>query len=107
MQRLYNPLHGLTPLGPEPWTSLCRDSLAKILYSKMFDWLVAAINTAIGEDKDCAASVGVLDIYGFESFEYNDLEQVRVAQLCWCWWWRWLPAAARHGGDCMEFLFCA
>lgn len=43
----------------------------------MFDWLVAAINTAIGEDKDCAASVGVLDIYGFESFEYNDLEQVR------------------------------
>lgn len=41
----------------------------------MFDWLVAAINNAIGEDKDCAASVGVLDIYGFESFEYNDLEQ--------------------------------
>jgi myosin-5 len=57
----------------------CRDSLAKILYSKMFDWLVAAVNTAIGEDKNCAASVGVLDIYGFESFEYNDLEQVRIA----------------------------
>jgi myosin-5 len=56
----------------------CRDSLAKILYSKMFDWLVAAVNTAIGEDKNCAASVGVLDIYGFESFEYNDLEQVGV-----------------------------
>ena len=52
-----------------------RDSLAKIVYSKMFDWLVAAINAAIGEDKNCAASVGVLDIYGFESFEYNDLEQ--------------------------------
>jgi myosin-5 len=44
----------------------------------MFDWLVAAVNTAIGEDKNCAASVGVLDIYGFESFEYNDLEQVGV-----------------------------
>lgn len=28
-----------------------RDSLAKIIYSKMFDWLVAAINAAIGEDK--------------------------------------------------------
>jgi myosin-5 len=41
----------------------------------MFDWLVTAINGAIGEDKDCAASVGVLDIYGFESFEFNDLEQ--------------------------------
>jgi myosin-5 len=52
-----------------------RDSLAKIIYAKMFDWLVSAINAAIGEDKNCAASVGVLDIYGFESFEYNDLEQ--------------------------------
>eukprot|EP00879_Flechtneria_rotunda_P010956 GHRR01011448.1.p1 GENE.GHRR01011448.1~~GHRR01011448.1.p1 ORF type:complete len:975 (+),score=342.76 GHRR01011448.1:784-3708(+) len=52
-----------------------RDSLAKIIYAKMFDWLVAAINAAIGEDRNCAASVGVLDIYGFESFDFNDLEQ--------------------------------
>ena len=52
-----------------------RDALAKVIYSKMFDWLVAAINAAIGEDTNCAASVGVLDIYGFESFEFNDLEQ--------------------------------
>ena len=52
-----------------------RDSLAKIVYSKMFDWLVACINAAIGEDKGCAASVGVLDIYGFESFTSNDFEQ--------------------------------
>lgn len=52
-----------------------RDSLAKILYSKMFDWLVARINNAIGEDKACSASIGVLDIYGFESFSVNDFEQ--------------------------------
>ncbi len=44
---------------------------------QMFDWLVARINAAIGEDKNCAASVGVLDIYGFESFTTNDFEQVR------------------------------
>ena len=33
--------------------------------------------------QDCAASVGVLDIYGFESFDFNDLEQVgrRVVTL--------------------------
>jgi len=43
---------------------------------QMFDWLVACINAAIGEDKNCAASVGVLDIYGFESFASNDFEQV-------------------------------
>ncbi|KXZ52496.1 MYO1A protein [Gonium pectorale] len=52
-----------------------RDSLAKIIYAKMFDWLVSMINAAIGEDKKCAASVGVLDIYGFEQFQYNDFEQ--------------------------------
>ncbi|GLC68235.1 hypothetical protein PLESTF_000665000 [Pleodorina starrii] len=52
-----------------------RDSLAKIIYAKMFDWLVRMINAAIGEDKNCAASVGVLDIYGFEQFQYNDFEQ--------------------------------
>ncbi|EFJ44389.1 type XI myosin heavy chain MyoA [Volvox carteri f. nagariensis] len=52
-----------------------RDSLAKIVYAKMFDWLVRMINAAIGEDKSCAASVGVLDIYGFEQFQYNDFEQ--------------------------------
>ncbi|KAG2451764.1 hypothetical protein HYH02_003543 [Chlamydomonas schloesseri] len=52
-----------------------RDSLAKIIYAKMFDWLVGMINSAIGEDKNCAASVGVLDIYGFEQFQYNDFEQ--------------------------------
>lgn len=44
--------------------------------TQMFDWLVACINAAIGEDKNCAASVGVLDIYGFESFASNDFEQV-------------------------------
>jgi hypothetical protein len=46
--------------------------------SQMFDWLVARINAAIGEDKSAAASVGVLDIYGFESFKTNDFEQVQI-----------------------------
>ncbi|KAG1657561.1 hypothetical protein FOA52_006761 [Chlamydomonas sp. UWO 241] len=52
-----------------------RDSLAKVLYAKLFDWLVARINGAIGEDPNAAASIGVLDIYGFESFRSNDFEQ--------------------------------
>ncbi|KAG1653209.1 hypothetical protein FOA52_006734, partial [Chlamydomonas sp. UWO 241] len=55
-----------------------RDCLAKMLYSKLFDWLVARINTAIGEDRTCAASIGVLDIYGFESFKTNDFEQLCI-----------------------------
>ena len=41
-----------------------RDSLAKMVYSRMFDWLVQKINAAIGQDPDALAIVGVLDIYG-------------------------------------------
>lgn len=41
-----------------------RDSLAKMVYARMFDWLVEKINTAIGQDPDALALVGVLDIYG-------------------------------------------
>jgi myosin-5 len=47
-------------------------------FAQMFDWLVARINNAIGEDKKCAASIGVLDIYGFESFAVNDFEQLCI-----------------------------
>ena len=64
----------ISPLSVQAATEN-RDSLAKIIYAKMFDWLVARINNAIGEDKSCAASIGVLDIYGFESFKTNDFEQ--------------------------------
>jgi len=52
-----------------------RDSLTKTLYSRMFDWLVARVNTAVGQDPNAAAVVGVLDIYGFEQFKENDFEQ--------------------------------
>lgn len=41
-----------------------KDSLAKMVYSRMFDWLVEKINSAIGQDPNAAALVGVLDIYG-------------------------------------------
>ncbi len=41
-----------------------RDSLAKTLYSRMFDWLVAKVNTSIGQDPNAVSMVGVLDIYG-------------------------------------------
>ncbi|KAK9815009.1 hypothetical protein WJX73_004719 [Symbiochloris irregularis] len=52
-----------------------RDSLAKTIYARMFDWLVAKINSAIGQDPNASALVGVLDIYGFECFKENDFEQ--------------------------------
>ncbi len=49
-----------------------RDALAKALYSRLFDWIIAKVNTALGwaADQDCLV-LGILDIYGFEIFEVN------------------------------------
>ncbi|KAK8619581.1 hypothetical protein V6N13_135863 [Hibiscus sabdariffa] len=55
--------------------ALSRDALAKIVYSKLFDWLVEKINISIGQDLESAFLIGVLDIYGFESFKTNSFEQ--------------------------------
>mmetsp|Transcript_13678 Transcript_13678/g.18752 ORF Transcript_13678/g.18752 Transcript_13678/m.18752 type:complete len:1592 (+) Transcript_13678:330-5105(+) len=52
-----------------------RDSLTKTLYSGLFDWLVNTLNASIGQDESCQAKIGVLDIYGFESFKKNSFEQ--------------------------------
>ncbi|CAN1242723.1 XI-2 [Linum perenne] len=52
-----------------------RDALAKIVYSRLFDWLVNKINNSIGQDPESNSLIGVLDIYGFESFKTNSFEQ--------------------------------
>ncbi|KAF3436048.1 hypothetical protein FNV43_RR23140 [Rhamnella rubrinervis] len=52
-----------------------RDALAKVLYSRLFDWIVDKINSSIGQDPDSKSLIGVLDIYGFESFKTNSFEQ--------------------------------
>ncbi|TPX68482.1 hypothetical protein SpCBS45565_g02989 [Spizellomyces sp. 'palustris'] len=57
-----------------------RDALAKALYSRLFDWIVQAVNTAManlaaGLREKSQLSLGVLDIFGFEIFERNGFEQ--------------------------------
>ncbi|XP_018629557.1 myosin-6 isoform X4 [Nicotiana tomentosiformis] len=61
-------------LDPEA-AAISRDALAKIVYSKLFDWLVDKINSSIGQDPNSKSLIGVLDIYGFESFKTNSFEQ--------------------------------
>ncbi|KAJ3691579.1 hypothetical protein LUZ61_020743 [Rhynchospora tenuis] len=61
-------------LSPEN-AALSRDALAKTVYSRLFDWLVNKINSSIGQDPDSKVLIGVLDIYGFESFKTNSFEQ--------------------------------
>ncbi|XP_066551296.1 unconventional myosin-If [Amia ocellicauda] len=51
-----------------------RDALAKALYTRIFDYLVEAINKAMQKPYE-EYSIGVLDIYGFEIFRKNGFEQ--------------------------------
>ncbi|KAH9622573.1 hypothetical protein KSS87_016460 [Heliosperma pusillum] len=55
--------------------TVSRDGLAKTIYSRLFDWLVDKINVSIGQDPNSKSLIGVLDIYGFESFKHNSFEQ--------------------------------
>ncbi|THU70584.1 hypothetical protein C4D60_Mb08t26540 [Musa balbisiana] len=55
-----------------------RDGLAKTVYSRLFDWLVDKINVSIGQDPNSKSLIGVLDIYGFESFKCNSFEQLCI-----------------------------
>lgn len=52
-----------------------RDALAKHIYAKIFDYIVQVINQNLVTDDKQDAFIGVLDIYGFETFETNSFEQ--------------------------------
>nr|DBA31560.1 TPA: hypothetical protein GDO54_007387 [Pyxicephalus adspersus] len=59
-----------------------RDSLAKSLYSALFDWIVFRINHALlninskaMDEATQTLSIGVLDIFGFEDYGSNSFEQ--------------------------------
>ncbi|GMS79208.1 hypothetical protein PENTCL1PPCAC_1383, partial [Pristionchus entomophagus] len=73
------------PLNKEE-ASRNRDALAKMIYAHTFNWVVAKVNgalrgtfTASSPSKGGAPKpvrfIGVLDIYGFETFECNSFEQ--------------------------------
>ncbi|XP_035381284.1 unconventional myosin-Va isoform X3 [Electrophorus electricus] len=52
-----------------------RDALAKHIYAKLFTWIVEHINQALHSTSKQHSFIGVLDIYGFETFEINSFEQ--------------------------------
>lgn len=56
-----------------------RDCLAKSIYARLFDWLVTVINESIcAESTIWSNFIGLLDVYGFESFPQNNLEQLCI-----------------------------
>ncbi|KAF9995281.1 Myosin type-2 heavy chain 1 [Entomortierella chlamydospora] len=57
---------------------IVRDSVAKYIYSALFDWLVSNINSSLSSEAVASrihSFIGVLDIYGFEHFKKNSFEQ--------------------------------
>lgn len=72
------------PLDPERARD-STDAFAKEIYAKTFLWLVRTINDATcaeknydGNKKDAFGIIGLLDIFGFESFETNRFEQLCI-----------------------------
>nr|XP_020641637.1 myosin-1B-like [Pogona vitticeps] len=53
-------------------------ALAKAVYEKMFLWMVVRINQQLDTKQSRQYFIGVLDIAGFEIFDYNSLEQLCI-----------------------------
>ncbi|KAF8788252.1 unconventional myosin-Va-like isoform X3 [Argiope bruennichi] len=60
---------------PHTQALFARDALAKHIYSQLFEWIVTQINKSLASNKKVHKFIGVLDIYGFETFEINSFEQ--------------------------------
>ena len=55
-----------------------RDAIAKSVYGRLFDWVISRVNQSLGQDPTPLPYIGVLDIFGFESFQRNDFEQLLI-----------------------------
>ncbi|KAJ8251309.1 hypothetical protein GJAV_G00219950 [Gymnothorax javanicus] len=53
-------------------------ALAKSVYEKMFLWMVVRINQMLDTKQPRQFFIGVLDIAGFEIFDFNSLEQLCI-----------------------------
>jgi len=52
--------------------------LAKALFERMFWWIVVRVNKALDTKERRNYFIGVLDIAGFEIFDYNSFEQICI-----------------------------
>ncbi|XP_039603143.1 myosin-7 [Polypterus senegalus] len=53
-------------------------ALAKAVYEKMFSWMVVRINQSLETKQPRQYFIGVLDIAGFEIFDFNSFEQLCI-----------------------------
>ncbi len=66
-----------SPLNPVQAMAV-RDALAKAVYFRLFDWIVARTNVSLRAQGAVKNTIGILDIYGFEIFEKNSFEQLCI-----------------------------
>jgi myosin V len=67
----------------EPYTNVkqaiaARDAFAKELYSRVFRYIVSIVNSTLAPSRDYDGVIGILDIFGFESFKKNSYEQLLI-----------------------------
>ena len=59
-----------------------RDAVAKVLYGRLFGWIVNKINQLLAPAEMISpreqGEIGILDIFGFEHFEKNSFEQACI-----------------------------
>lgn len=67
--KVYNKMHA----------SAARDAAAKAIYGRLFAWLIAQMNhTLLPLDTRTTFTINILDIFGFEVFAHNSLEQLCI-----------------------------
>jgi len=60
------------------------EALIKAIYGAIFEYIVVKVNSSINASEDAhghnkiGASIGVLDIFGFETFQVNNFEQLCI-----------------------------
>eukprot|EP00731_Ephydatia_muelleri_P029534 Em0021g57a len=71
----------VSPISGSAAQDVC-DAFVKGIYGRVFVWIVQKINKTIykppEDKKDKRLSIGVLDIFGFESFQINSFEQLCI-----------------------------
>jgi len=100
-QKLVTATHGMNAVTPgsvyvirhtKAKCEQSRDSMAMLVYTRLLNWVVKRINDALKPPINASStttggislssvglsSIGVLDIYGFESFEKNGLDQLCI-----------------------------
>ncbi|KAK1443096.1 p-loop containing nucleoside triphosphate hydrolase [Babesia gibsoni] len=66
--------------GPRkvPDAEVLRSSLCKAVYEKLFLWIIENLNKSIEPPEGFKTFIGMLDIFGFEVFKNNSLEQLFI-----------------------------